>query len=143
MAARSGPKPPRGTRGQLSLAAPQDAAVAPGDPIPGLGVRRRAGGCERAVQDALRASRERPGGADPRWVAAAAAAKALARAVDAALSGRDGAPDPYAVAQTAPRLLEALRELQLTPASAGDGTDPLGQLLGDLGPGTSPLHDGT
>lgn len=68
--------------------------------------------------------------ADVRWAAAERLAYALAAAMDAA--ERKG--DLYAPAQLAPRLLDVLRDLRLTPTSVGTSSsqDALGDLLKDL-----------
>lgn len=69
--------------------------------------------------------------ADPRWAAAERLAYTLAAAMDmAAIRG-----DLYAPAQLAPRLLDVLRDLRLTPASVttSTGQDALGELLDKIG----------
>lgn len=68
--------------------------------------------------------------ADPKWGAVERLAYALAAAMDAA--ERKG--DLYAPAQLAPRLLDVLRDMRLTPASVGTrtGQDALSDLLADL-----------
>lgn len=68
--------------------------------------------------------------ADPKWAAIERLSYSLAAAMDAA--ERKG--DLYAPAQLAPRLLDVLRDMMLTPASvqAGQDDDDLGELLAGL-----------
>lgn len=103
-------------------------------PLPGTAVRRAEGRLERSVRASVAASRplnkngrrER----EPKWSAAECLAYQLAATLDAA--ERRG--DLYAPAQLAPRLLDVLKELRLTPASVGGsaGQDALSDLLSDL-----------
>jgi hypothetical protein len=102
-------------------------------PLPAVAPRRHVGRLERAVQESVRAVREpnengrREG--DPRWAGAERLAYTVAGALDQA--ARKG--DPYAVAQLAPRLLDVLRDLMLTPGAIGAAAgDDLGSLLADL-----------
>lgn len=104
-----------------------DARAAQGGAtLPGTAVRPVLRRVERAVGDSIRAARgETP--ADPRWAAAEALARELGRGLDLAAANAD----PYALAQLGPKLLDALRELSLTPASSQTKGD-LENLLADL-----------
>lgn len=124
-----------GGRGQKPLLDVPGAREAPEhSPLPGTAVRRSTGRLEAAVRASVVASRpvndngRRP--ADARWRAAECLAYQLAATLDAA--ERRG--DLYAPAQLAPRLLDVLRDLRLTPASQveSSGQDALNDLLADL-----------
>ena len=119
---------PRGRRGEGVLALPLDVGTdAPeAAKLSGTSVRRHVGRVERHVGDSIVAARAGVP-AEARWAAAEVLAKELGRALDVASANRD----PYAVAQLAPKLLEALRELALTPASAQAKSD-LAELLADI-----------
>lgn len=114
-------------RGQtaLTLDAEDDAGTLTA--LPGVSARRRPGPTEAAVAASIRAARGEAK-ADPRWAGAESLARSLARGVDRA---RD-AGDPYALAQLGPRLLEALRELGLTPPPRPESGGKLEELLSSL-----------
>lgn len=115
-----------GADGSMPLAL-EFADLAPaGAKLPGTAVRRHVGRVERSVSASILAARgEQP--ADPRWAGGEALAKELARGIDIAAANSD----PYALAQLGPKLLETLRELALTPASATVKGE-LDDLLADL-----------
>lgn len=81
----------------------------------------------RAVGDAIRAGRE---GAPA--VRKYAGAEALAREIGYAMDVASELGKVYAIAQLAPRLLDTLRELHLTPATGDTANDPLTELLREL-----------
>ena len=120
------PKRGRGKTGGTPLDLDFGDAPAPGAPLPGTAVRRPVRRVEASVAASILAARP-AAGADPRWKAAEALAKELGRGVDIAAANGD----PYALAQLGPKLLDTLRELQLTPASATVKGD-LEELLADL-----------
>lgn len=108
-------RPPRGRRQNevLTLDLGDDHAAQGGAALPGTSVRRILRRVEKAVGTSITAARaENP--ADPRWTAAEALARELGRGIDTAAANAD----PYALAQLGPKLLDVLRELALTPASA-------------------------
>lgn len=121
-------KPPRGRKQNGGEALALDFGDAPpaGAKLPGTSVRRPPGRVERSVSSSITAARgDAP--ADARWAASEALAKELGRGIDIAAANGD----PYALAQLGPKLLETLRELALTPASATVKSD-LDELLADL-----------
>jgi hypothetical protein len=121
-------RPPRGRKGTGGEPLSLDFGDAPpaGAKLPGTAVRRPPGRVERSVSSSITAARgDAP--ADPRWAAGEALAKELGRGIDIAATNQD----PYALAQLGPRLIEVLRELALTPASATVKND-LAELLADL-----------
>lgn len=125
----------KGNRGRRQEALPLDTDAGPRapehSPLPGLKrPKTPQGTVYRGVCAAIIASRG-DGSPNASWAGTEALARSLANAMDVAL--RKG--EPYAVAQLAPRLLDVLRDLLLTPASArSDGDDQLHALLADLGP---------
>lgn len=125
------PRAPRGRKqtgadGAVALALDFGDAPAAGAKLPGTAVRRPPGRVERSVSISITAARgEHP--ADARWAAGEALARELGRGIDIAAANGD----PYALAQLGPRLLETLRELALTPASATVKGE-LDELLADL-----------
>lgn len=120
-------KPARGRKqtGTLDLDFGDDGALASA-PLPGTAVRRPVRRVEGAVTRSIQTGRQ---GADPdpRWAGTEALARELARGIDIAA----GNADPYALAQLGPKLLDVLRELALTPASATVKSE-LDDLLADL-----------
>lgn len=121
-------KSPRGRRGTGGEPLALDFGDAPpaGAKLPGTSVRRPPGRVERSVSSSITAAR---GDSPPelRFAASEALAKELGRGIDIAAANGD----PYALAQLGPKLLETLRELTLTPASATVKSD-LEDLLADL-----------
>lgn len=111
-----------------------DREAPPHSPLPGTSVRRPRGRLEAAVMASVVAARPvNENGrrtADPKWAAIERLSYSLAAAMDAA--ERKG--DLYAPAQLAPRLLDVLRDMMLTPASVqvAKDDDELGDLLADL-----------
>lgn len=98
----------------LELVEPRQGGRAPG--------RRRTGRHERALDRAVRA-----GGLEGKHVADAMVS--LARSLAWALDTAEAKGDPYAVAQVAPRYLEALEALGLDPDPTDDD-DAFGGLGG-------------
>lgn len=96
-------------------------------PLPGTSVRRPVRRVEASVSRSIQSARAGTE-ADPRWSAAEALARELGRGIDIAAYNAD----PYALAQLGPKLLEVLRELALTPASATVKSE-LDELLADMG----------
>lgn len=95
--------------------------------LPGFAARRAVRRVERAVGASIVAGRA-GGRADRRWSGTETLAREIAAAIDLAALEQQ----PYAVAQLAPRLLDTLRELQLTPTAAADGLDPVTEFLRGL-----------
>lgn len=114
-------------RGQTTLSLGPDDSSATLSTLPGVSVRAREGRTERAVAASIRAGRD-GAAADPRYAGAESLARSLARGIDVAR----GEGDPYALAQLGPKLLDVLRELQLTPPPRAVGADDLAELLGGL-----------
>lgn len=117
---------PKASDGAVALDLEFGDAPSAGGKLPGTAVRSRVGRVERSVGASIVAARgDAP--ADSRWAAGEALARELGRGIDIAAANND----PYALAQLGPKLLDVLRELTLTPASATVKGD-LDQLLRDI-----------
>lgn len=90
-------------------------------------LRKSPGRTEKGVALAVRASRA-GGKADPRWGGVEGLARTLGRALDQAEEARA----PYAIAQLAPRLLDVLAAMRLTPDTQPGHDDELGAFLAGL-----------
>lgn len=121
--------PKRTTRSQAELDLGIADQPAPEGTIRLIDVREKVFATEQATRKAIIAGRD-GAPADPKWAATESLARQLARAIDLAMNKTPA--DPYAVAQLAPKLLDVLRELKLTPMSAVQASG-LEDLLSDLG----------